>query len=79
VDVIISNLEAKPEVIWDTSKPSGDKKRLMDVSRSRSIGFRPAISIEQGIKEVMEWYKQNKKIVDDRYNVFTEKTLLKQC
>jgi len=73
VDVIISNMEDKPEVIWDTSKPSGDKKRLMDISRAESIGFKPKISIEDGINGVMDWYRENKDIVNKRYNVFTEK------
>lgn len=60
VDIIISNMNNKPQVIWDTSKPSGDKKRVMDVSRAEKIGFKCEISIEQGIKEVMQWYSKNK-------------------
>jgi len=76
IEIIVSNLEIKPEVIWDTSKPSGDKKRLMDVSRAKAIGFQPAISIEEGIKEVMDWYRENRDIVNKRYNVFTEKKLV---
>lgn len=71
VEIIASNMKKKPEVVWDTSKPSGDKKRLMDVSRSKALGFEPKISIEEGIKEVMHWYKENKDIINKRYNVFT--------
>jgi GDP-L-fucose synthase len=72
VDIIINNMENKPEVIWDTSKPSGDKKRLMDISRAKAIGFKPTISLEEGIKEVMQWYQENKHRISKRYNVFTE-------
>lgn len=72
VDIILNNMDAKPKVIWDTSKPSGDKKRIMDISRAKSIGFEPQISIKEGIEEVMKWYKNNKDIVNKRYNVFTE-------
>jgi GDP-L-fucose synthase len=72
VDVIISNMKNKPKVVWDTSKPSGDKKRLMDITRAKSIGFKLVVSIEKGIKEVMEWYQENKDIVEKRYNVFKE-------
>jgi GDP-L-fucose synthase len=74
VEVIVDNMEVKPKVVWDTSKPSGDKRRLMDISRARAIGFEPEISIEDGIKETMQWYKQNKAIAEKRYNVFTEKS-----
>jgi GDP-L-fucose synthase len=71
VEIIINNLETKLKVVWDTSKPSGDRKRLMDMSRANAIGFRPAIGIEEGIKEVMLWYRENKDIVSKRHNVLT--------
>jgi len=70
VDIIVDNLEHKPKVIWDTSKPAGDKIRLMDISRARSIGFTPIISLEEGIKNTMEWYRKNKNIIEKRYNIF---------
>lgn len=76
VNIIVNNMERKPEVVWDTSKPTGDKKRLMDISRAKSIGFKPKISIEEGIKGVMKWYMENKDIVNKRYNVFTEKKIV---
>jgi GDP-L-fucose synthase len=72
VEIIVDNLKVKPEIKWDTSKPSGDKKRLMDTSRAKAIGFTPQISIEDGIKEVMQWYQENRGIVNKRYNVFKE-------
>ena len=73
VEIVVSNMKTKPEVVWDTSKPTGDKKRLMDITRAKTLlGFEPAVSIEDGIKEVMEWYEGNKDIADKRYNVFTE-------
>lgn len=76
VDIIMSNLDKKPRIVWDTSKPAGDKQRLMDITRAKALGWQPEISLEQGIKEVMEWYKNNKDIALKRYNVFTEKTFV---
>ena len=74
VDIIINNVEKKPDVIWDTSKPSGDKKRVMDITRARELlGWKPEISLEEGIKETMEWYKKNKDVIYNRYNVFTDR------
>ena len=75
VEIIVDNMDKKPKVIWDTSMPSGDKKRLMDVSRAKTLGWKPEISLKKGIKEVMEWYKKNKNIVNKRYNIFREKKL----
>lgn len=73
VEIIVNNMKIKPKVVWDTSKPSGDKKRVMDISRAKAIDFHPAIPIEEGIKETMDWYSKNKGIVNRRYNIFTEK------
>ena len=70
VDLIVSNLEVKPEIIWDTTKPTGDQCRVMDISRARSIGFEPQVSLKEGIREVTEWYKANKASVSNRYDVF---------
>jgi GDP-L-fucose synthase len=72
VEIVVANLDTKPEVVWDTSKPSGDKRRVMDMSRARSIGFEPQVSFQEGIRQVMDWYRQNKDVAGKRYNVFTE-------
>lgn len=72
VEIVVENLKNKPKIVWDTTKPSGDRKRLMDTSRAISIGFKPETSIEDGIKETMAWFEKNKGSVDKRFNVFTE-------
>lgn len=59
-------------VEWDTTKPSGDKKRLMDMARANSIGFKPQVGIEEGIAETLEWYLAHRSVADQRYNAFTD-------
>ena len=76
VELIVSNLDPSPKVVWDTSKPSGDSKRLMDMTRARTFGFEVSLSLQQGIRETMEWYRSNRETVDRRYNVFTEKQFI---
>lgn len=70
VEIIVSHLNEEPKVVWDTSKPSGDKKRIMDTTRAEAIGFKPEIKIEDGIFEVMTWYTLNRDKMEQRYNVF---------
>ena len=60
-------------IVWDTTKPKGDAKRLMDTTRAKSYGFECQISLEDGIKETIEWYLNNKDQLNNRYNSFTEK------
>ena len=60
-------------IVWDTSKPKGDAKRLADISRAKELlGFTPQTSLQQGIKETIEWYIANRDIADKRYNVFRD-------
>ncbi len=63
----------KIPIIWDVTKPAGDKKRLMDMTRAKSFGFECTISLEEGIKETINWYLNNKNQLNNRYNSFTVK------
>tara|TARA_R100000951_G_scaffold116779_1_gene130712 strand:- start:445 stop:1422 length:978 start_codon:yes stop_codon:yes gene_type:complete len=56
--------EANIAIYWDTGKPTGDKKRVFDMTRAHNYGFKPTISIKEGIKETIEWYLANKSIAD---------------
>lgn len=40
------------EIIWDTSKPDGTPRKLMDVSKLEALGWKASITLEQGIKMV---------------------------
>lgn len=46
------------ELRFDTSKPDGTPRKLMDVSRLNSLGFKAKIGLEEGIKAVYEEYQQ---------------------
>lgn len=44
---------------WDTTKPDGTPRKLLDVSRIKSLGWSPKISLEDGIRRTYEWYLAN--------------------
>lgn len=55
---IISNIVRYPgETIWDTSKPNGTPRKVLDVSKIKSLGWEPKISLKDGIEKTYEWYK----------------------
>jgi len=61
------------KIIWDKTKPKGDAKRLMVMKRAKKLlGFKPKYSLEDGLKETIDWYLKNKNDKDKRYNVFYE-------
>jgi len=72
VEIILKFTDPKPELMWDRTKPAGDRKRIMDMERARALGFEPRVSIEEGVRETINWYRGNKKVAEKRYNVFTE-------
>lgn len=41
---------------WDTSKPDGTPRRLLDISKIQSLGWQPQIELRVGIKSTYEWY-----------------------
>jgi GDP-L-fucose synthase len=47
------------EIKWDSSKPDGTPRKLMDVGRLTSLGWRPRIHLEVGLKSVYEYYQSN--------------------
>ena len=44
------------EVVWDSSKPDGTPRKLLDVSRLRALGWEPRISLREGIADTYAWY-----------------------
>ena len=61
---------ADVEIEWDISKPTGDPRRVFDMTRAKKHGFAPTISIEDGVKETIEWYLANKELADAGKDVF---------
>jgi len=47
----------KGEIRWDTSKPNGTLRKVLNVDKIKSLGWSPKIGIRQGIYETYEWYK----------------------
>lgn len=47
------------EIIWDSSKPDGTPRKLMDVSKMTQAGWKAKIGLEEGIKSTYQWFLQN--------------------
>tara|TARA_R100000900_G_C3335963_1_gene164302 strand:- start:482 stop:1411 length:930 start_codon:yes stop_codon:yes gene_type:complete len=48
------------ELIWDTTRPNGTPKRVMDNSKLFDMGWSPKVEFEQGLKQTIKWYVDNK-------------------
>ena len=49
----------KGEIKWDTSKPNGTPKKVLNVDKIKTLGWSPKIGVRQGIYNTYEWYKEN--------------------
>ncbi|WJZ48047.1 GDP-L-fucose synthase [Synechococcus phage DSL-LC03] len=45
---------------WDTTKPNGTPRKVLNVDKIKSLGWSPKIGIRQGIYETYEWYKNDR-------------------
>lgn len=74
LEVIIEKSGVAVEVQWDTSRPSGDKKRVLDTARACVLGFEPSVSLEEGIAETIAWFRAHKEKGLTRFNPFTKES-----
>jgi GDP-L-fucose synthase len=47
------------EIRWDTSKPNGTPKKVLNVDKIKSLGWEPTVGLYEGISRSYEWYKEN--------------------
>jgi GDP-L-fucose synthase len=47
----------KGEIAWDSSKPDGTPRKVLDVSKAKSLGWSPKISLRDGIASTISWYR----------------------
>ena len=58
-DLVAQVVGYEGPVKWDTNKPDGTPRKLLDVSRIKSLGWRPSTSLPAGIQRTYEWFLEN--------------------
>jgi GDP-L-fucose synthase len=57
VETIADLVQYKGAILWDTSKPDGTPKRMLDSTKLFNLGWKPKISLEEGLTKSIEWFK----------------------
>ena len=47
------------EIVWDTTKPNGNPRKLLDSTKANALGWSPKTSFETGLQKTYEWYLKN--------------------
>ncbi|GGF12650.1 GDP-L-fucose synthase family protein [Flavobacterium limi] len=50
------------EIIWDSTKPDGTPRKLMDVTKMHDLGWKHKIELEEGIQKTYNWFLENKDV-----------------
>jgi GDP-L-fucose synthase len=58
-DLIQKIVGHQGEITWDSSKPDGTPRKLMDVTKMTEAGWKAKIELEDGIKNVYQWFLEN--------------------
>lgn len=44
------------EIVWDSSKPDGTERKLLEVSKIKALGWTPTMTLDMGIRNLYDWY-----------------------
>ena len=58
--LIAKNSGFTGEIKWDSSKPDGTPRKVLDVRRLKSLNWQPRVSLEDGIRETINWFRDNR-------------------
>ncbi len=59
-EILVNEMEYDGEIIFNTNGPDGTPRKVMDNSKINSMGWKPKINLEQGIKRTVKWFYENK-------------------
>ena len=60
-ELIVEMTGFKGRLTWDTTRPNGQPRRSLDVSRAEALlGFRAAMPFEEGLRRTIAWYQENR-------------------
>jgi GDP-L-fucose synthase len=61
-NIIKDKIEFPGDIVWDTSKPNGTPRRKLDSTKLFEMGWRPKVPFEEGLKNTIDWFIENKDV-----------------
>ena len=50
------------EIVWDTTKPDGIPRKLLEISKLRTLGFEPEFNLKEGVAKTYKWFLEQIKL-----------------
>ena len=57
---IANQVGYKGEITWDTNRPDGTPRKVLDITKISNLGWKPNISLDEGIRSTIDWYLENR-------------------
>lgn len=62
VDTLVELSGFSGRVVWDSSKPDGQLRRVFDISRARrELGYEPQVDLREGLRRTVDWYRSHRR------------------
>ena len=58
-ELVADSSDFTGEIHWDSTKPDGTPRKVLDISRLQALGWSPKISLKDGISETIRWFESN--------------------
>jgi|SRR5690606_14790422 len=58
-ETIQSAVGHKGEIVWDSNKPDGTPRKLMDISKMHALGWKHSVELKEGIEKTYAWFLDN--------------------
>jgi GDP-L-fucose synthase len=58
-EIISKIINFRENIEWDTSKPNGTPRKLLNVDKIKALGWEPKINLNDGITSTYKWYKKS--------------------
>ena len=55
-EIVRDTVDFSGEIAWDSTKPDGTPKKMLDVSRIKELGWKAKTDIRTGIRKFYDWY-----------------------
>lgn len=61
-DLLVELIGYTGELVWDSSKPDGTPRKLVDSSKIRNLGWAPKVTLAEGLQRTLNWYNKQQNV-----------------
>ena len=58
-ELVVKTVGFTGDIVWDSSKPNGTPRKLIDVEKLHRLGWTHKVEIEDGVERLYEWYQES--------------------